>query len=197
MPNSCGTKAESIASLTDRRLAAMDTAIASGGDRLQSGSGHGPEVGAEGVPGQALRALPDWMAHAGVEGARTRGRGFVRGKFRQTHNFGAGPCDAGNFNTPDCPKLRPCLHSNEAHTHSRQRPASHSQASTMNGRIADNSATNTRLPPPETLPRGRKYPKLRTKIPREKFRHQTEKLNCPPGRRGRDTGAVSTGHTCG
>ena len=82
----------------------------------------------------------------GVSGDSFDGENFVRGKCQHTSNFGAGPSDAGNFNTPNFRKMRPLFHSNRAHKHSRRRPTSHSQArargtDVTNRRSADNSAT--------------------------------------------------------
>ena len=55
----------------------------------------------------------------GLSGDNLSGENFVRGKFRHTSNSGAGPSDAGNFNTPNCEQMRPVLHSHEAHERSR------------------------------------------------------------------------------
>ena len=58
----------------------------------------------------------------------------MRGKFRHNSNFGVGPSYAGNFNTPNCQNVPPCLHSHQAHKQARRRPTSHSEVSKMNGR---------------------------------------------------------------
>ena len=81
--------------------------------------------------------------------------------------------DTGNFDTPNCRRKRPSLHSSQAHRHSRRRPTSHSQASKTSGRDEQpdcrQQRNDTWLLPPERLHEGQGTPQSAQKIFTGKF----------------------------
>ena len=109
-----------------------------------------------------------------------RGGGVVWGhfrwvKFQQTSNFGAGPSDAGNFNTPTVKACALLSTRTKAHEHPRRRPTSHCQASNMNGRDEQTDGPQRRNNPRRRhggCARSRKCPKLRKK-------HFVAKISAP------------------
>ena len=96
------------------------------------------------------------------------GGDFVWGQIWHTSNIGAGPSDTGNFNTPNCQKTRPFLHSNQTRKHSPRRPTSHTQGSKMNGRDEQTNCRQQRnnawLPRPERTHKQHKVPQIAQKI---------------------------------
>ena len=85
----------------------------------------------------------------------------MREKFRHTSNFGAGPSDAGNFNTPQTVKRCGLFRTRtKAHKRSR-RPTAHSQASRRDEQAdCRQQHNNTRPPSPETRHRGQEVPRI-------------------------------------